>query len=152
MRLVDTMIFVYFDRVGLLEHLLALPELAVTSSVVREVRRWQRAGARVGEAIANGDLALLDVDLGSETEPMLYFLYRDRDGFGDGEAASMAVAHGRGFSFVSHDLEAAHKMLSLGIRVLDWPDMLAELEASGRISQTARQSALRRISGMMKGR
>lgn len=150
--MVDTMIFVYFGRAGLLEALLGLPDLAVTSSVRRELRRWDALSARVEQALTDKSLGVCDVDPADATETTLYYLYRERDGFGDGEATSMAVAHNQGHAFVSHDLEAAARIRGLGVQVLDWPDLLAELCQAGRITPCQQDEAQRYIQGLMKGR
>jgi hypothetical protein len=151
-RMVDTMIFVYFWRAGLLEALLALDRLGVTSSVRRELRRWPEIFARIEESLESHSLALEDVDPGNSTEGTLYFLYRDRDGFGDGEATSMAVAHSRGFRFVSHDLKAVSAIRALGVDVLDWPDVLSELLRLRIITAAQHAVGLRQIRGFMRGR
>jgi len=151
-RMLDTMILRYFERAGLLDVLLGLPDLAITTSVRRELRRWDVLSARVDAAVQNHELAVYDVDPGDETEGTLYFFYRERDGFGDGEATSMAVAHNRGFGFVSHDLAAAAKIRGSGINVLDWPDLLAELRDAGALTLTQHAAALREIRRMLKRR
>jgi len=151
-RMLDTMILRYFERAGLLDVLLGLPDLAITTSVRRELRRWDVLSARVDTAVQNQELAVYDVDPGNETEGTLYFFYRERDGFGDGEATSMAVAHNRGFGFVSHDLAAAAKIRELGVNVLDWPDLLAELRDAGGVTPSQYAEAAHRIRGMLRGR
>ena len=151
-RMLDTMILRYFERAGLLDVLLGLPDLAITTSVRRELRRWDVLSARVDTAVQNQELAVYDVDPGNETEGTLYFFYRERDGFGDGEATSMAVAHNRGFGFVSHDLAAAAKIRELGVNVLDWPDLLAELRDAGGVTPSQYAEAVHRIRGMLRGR
>jgi len=151
-RMLDTMILRYFERVGLLGPLLALPNLAVTTSVRRELKRWDALSARVDAAVQHNELAVHDVAPDNQTEATLYFFYRERDGFGDGEATSMAVACNRGFAFVSHDLAAAAKMRGLGVNVLDWQDLLAELRDSGAISPSQHAQALREVRGLLRGR
>src|SRR5574340_1099768 len=126
-RLVDTMIFRYFDKVGLLGALLGLPQLAITSAVRRELRRWPDVLARVEAALASGQVVVADMDPYDSVGRTLYQLFRDRDGFGDGEATSMVVAKAHGFTFISHDLEAVRKIGRLGVNVLDWHDLLKEL-------------------------
>jgi hypothetical protein len=146
------MILLYFDRAGLLDQLLTLPRLGLTSSVRRELRRWEALSEAVEGAIAGGALSLCDLDPSNEEEQTLYFLYRERDGFGDGEATSMAVAYCRGFTFVTHDLVPAAKIKRLGVKVLDWHDLLAELTDSEAITRAEHGKALRQIQGMMRGR
>ena len=113
MRLLDANILRYFERAGLLDHLLALPRIGLTSSVRRELARWRGLRERVDYALESGALVLCDMDPADEQEGTLYFLYRERDGFGDGEATSMAVACRRGLTFVTHDLVPAAKIRRL---------------------------------------
>jgi predicted nucleic acid-binding protein len=146
-RLLDAMILIYFGKVGLLEALLQRPDLAITTSVRREVRSSPTKEI-VEAALANGALALCDIDPGTTVEPTLYVMYRDGDGLGEGEATCMALAHARGFTFVSHDGRARGKAAAAGIKLLDWPDLLAELNDSGVVSsQQCRQGerAIRRL-------
>jgi len=152
LRLLDTMIFVYFHRAGLLEAMLQLPEIGITTSVRRELRRWPKASEQVENALLNGRLALCDMDPSDETERSLYVLYRDRDGLGDGEAASMAVARTRGYALVSHDMKARSGAVAAGTKVLDWPDLLTELYSGRLIDDGQRNTAERAISGLMRGR
>jgi hypothetical protein len=146
------MILVYFDRAGLARQLLALPKIGVTSSVRRELRTWPSLSKAVDSALVSGALSLCNLDPGNEEECTLYFFYRDRDGFGDGEATSMALAYCRGLTFVTHDLASAAKIRRLGIKVLDWQDLAAELAGTGAISSERHERALREIQRMMRGR
>ena len=151
-RLLDAMILIYFDKVGLLDALLQLPDLGITTSVRKELRTPStRDGAEA--AIADGSLALCDIDPGSQTEQMLYVMYRDGDGLhglGEGEATSMSVAYARGFTFVSHDRTARERAMSASIKLLDWPDLLAELNDAGIISAQRRVEAERAIRRLLK--
>jgi predicted nucleic acid-binding protein len=151
-QLLDTMIFVYYRRAGLLGSLLSLPELGLTTPVRRELRRWPEVSAQVEPALRTGRLALLDMDPSDEVQRTAYVLFRDGDGLGDGESATMTVARAHGCAFVSHDTHARSRAANAGIRVLDWPDLLAEMRETGIIDEAQRRSAKRAISGLMRGR
>lgn len=153
MRLLDAMILIYFSKVDLLEALLQLPDLAVTTSVRNELRRSSPAREAVEAAIADGLLALCDIDPENGTERTLYIMYRDGDGFdglGEGEATSMSVACARGLTFVSHDRKARERAASGGIRLLDWPDLLAELNDAGVITARQRRQAEQAIRSLLR--
>jgi predicted nucleic acid-binding protein len=152
-RLLDTMIPVYFSKAGLLDALLQLPDLAVTTSVQNEPHGWPEASQAVEAAVAAGSLSVCDIDPMSQTERMLYTMYRDGDGvlgLGEGEATSMALAHSRGFTFVTHDRDARKRATSAGMRLLDWRDLLTELNDSGVLTAEQRKSAERGIRSLLK--
>ncbi len=153
MRLLDAMILIYFSKAGLLDALLQLPDLAVTTSVRNELRPSSTAREAVEPAIADGLLALCDIDPENGVERTLYIMYRDGDGLhglGDGEATSMSVACARGLTFVSHDRKARERAASAGIKLLDWPDLLAELNDAGVITAKQGRSAERTIRSLLK--
>ena len=153
MRLLDAMILIYFSKVDLLEALLRLPDLAVTTSVRNELRRPSPLRDAVEAALADGLLGLCDVDPEDGTERTLYIMYRDGDGFsglGEGEATSMSVACARGFTFVSHDRKARETAVSAGIKLLDWDDLLAELSDQGLITAKRHESAKQAIRRLLK--
>lgn len=153
MRLIDTMIFRYFHAVGLLGEMLRLPKIAITTAVRREInRKWADVTQTVEQALCDGRIALCDFDPNRGPECVLYFKYWHVEGFGEGEAASMAVAFARSYAFVSHDLEAAEKMRGLGVNVMDWQDLVEELRGGGLISVAQSEEAKRKIQAMMKGR
>ena len=153
MRLLDAMILIYFSKVGLLDALLQLPNLAVTTSVRNELRPSSTAREAVEAAIADGLLALCDIDPENGVERTLYIMYRDGDGFhglGEGEATSLSVACARGLTFVSHDRKARERAVSAGTKLLDWPDLLAELNDAGGITAKQRRGAERAIRSLLK--
>lgn len=152
MRLLDTMIFVYYQRAGLLGSLLLLSALGITTPVRRELRRWPEVSEQVEGGLLSRAITLLDMDPADEAQRTLYVLFRDGDGLGDGEAASMTVARTQNHSFVSHDMRARSRAANAGIKVLDWPDLLSELRVSGIINDAQRRAAERTISGLMRGR
>jgi len=153
LRLIDTMIFRYFHAVGLLGEMLRLAKIAITTAVRREIKRkWADIAETVEQALADERIALCDFDPNSGPESVLYFKYWHVEGFGEGEAASMAVAFARGYTFVSHDLEAAEKMRGLGVNVMDWQDLVEELRGGGLISVAQSEEAKRKIQAMMRGR
>ncbi len=152
MRLLDAMILIYFAKVGLLEALLQLPDLAITSSVRREVR--SSPAKEIMEAgLASGALSLCDIDPMNAIEQTLYRMYRDGDGFhglGEGEATCLSLAHARGFTFVSHDRKARGRAGSAGMRPLDSRDLLTELNDTGIISPQQRKDGERAILLLLK--
>ena len=155
MRLLDAMILIYFSKVGLLGALLQLTDLGVTTSVRNELRPSSAVREAVDAGVAEGALALCDVDPESRTERTLYVMYRDGDGFhglGEGEATSMAVCNARGFTFVSHDKTARKRALSAGTKLSDWPDLLAELNDTGLITAQQRADAEKAIRRELKER
>ena len=153
MRLLDAMILIYFSKVGLLDALLHLPGLAVTTSVRNELLPSSTAREGVEAAIGDGLLALCDIDPENGVERTLYIMYRDGDGvhgLGEGEATSMAVACARGLTFVSHDRLARERSVSGGIKLLDWPELLTELNDAGLITAKQRRDAERAIRRLLK--
>ena len=106
----------------------------------------------VEKAVETGSLEIHNVDPDCEQETFLYSDYWNNGGFGDGESASMAVAYCRGYVFVSHDLDALARMRSLGIRVADWPEILAEIAGRGLATAEQVAQAEQRIRGLLRGR
>jgi hypothetical protein len=149
-RLLDTMIFVYFGEEYLLDELVELPNLALTSSVLRELRSWSAIHNRVQEALGSGHLRLCDFDPSDTVEATRFAIYSGSYRLGEGEATSMAVASARGFTFVSHDREAILKTGMAGVRVSDWPELLEEMATTGVVSSGRAAAATARIRKRLK--
>ena len=154
MRLLDTMLFRYFHDLGLLDEMLQLPGLGITTAVLtHEIsRKWQGKMPdlvqRVEKALAEGSLQLCDP--ASSEERALYSKYWDIEGFGEGESASMAVAFSRGYTFVSYDSDAVARIGRLGVKVEDWSHLLAELRDRGIITAAEHDRALRELRRMLR--
>lgn len=149
MRLIDTNIWIYFGDTDAIEELLKLDDLALTTSVRQELAPESKAREAVESAIAAGDIAVVDIEPMS-AEGTSFQLFYQRDGFGTGEATSMAISFARRWPFYSHDLEAVHKAESLGVDARPWTDLVDELLNRKLISRKRAEQVRRRIEALMR--
>ena len=148
MRLIDANIFIFFAEVGALEDLLKLSGLAITSSVLRELASGSPARLGVEHALAEKQIALVDMDL--QPEGTLFEVFYRGQGFGEGESTCMAICMNRGVAFYTYDLDALHKARSLGVDARSWQDLVDELLEAHHVSSRRAKRLRSQIESLMR--
>ena len=149
MRLIDANIFIFFAKVGALEDLLKLSGLAITSSVLRrELAPGSVARLGVEQALAEKQIALVDMDL--QPEGTLFEVFYRGQGFGEGESTCMAICLNRGLGFYTYDLDALHKARSLGVDARSWQDLVDELLEAHHVSSRRAKRLRWQIESLMR--